>query len=87
MATASQAQMHTLADLIRLGFGVQWTTDHEMLLAERTLTEDLKNQLVERGMSEEEISSMYPLTPEQKAQCQESWAEMALELNDYHSEQ
>jgi len=35
MATASQAQMHIMGDLIRLGFGLEWTTDHETLLAEK----------------------------------------------------
>lgn len=67
MATASQEQMHIMGDLIRLGFGLEWTTDHEMLLAEKV--------------------GMKRITKEQKAQCNEAWAEMALELKDYHSEQ
>tara|TARA_B100000282_G_C31626541_1_gene441847 strand:- start:209 stop:460 length:252 start_codon:yes stop_codon:yes gene_type:complete len=67
MKNASHAQMAIMGDLIRLGFGVEWTTDHQLLLAEKV--------------------GMGLITKEQKAECQDWWAEMALELSDYHSEQ
>ena len=77
MATASQAQMAIMGDLIRLSFGLQWTTDHEMILAEKVGTDDEVERDIEGKL----------ITKEQKAQCREAWATMSLELGDYHSEQ
>jgi len=50
-AAASSEEMEVMSDLIRLGFSLEWTTDHETMLAERvgmgTIDKTQKNAITE----------------------------------------